>query len=131
MQCQRCEGSNGSAIILSSGIRRTSFTNPMDALLAEQRIVFGLLKRCFVSNWCQRGSHSHATGGCWIIKIAKREPFLDGLWEDLLMSTIGENFLLSIRREVCNITVWNRDNRRLKEILNLDEESTLYLYDCQ
>eukprot|EP01083_Nonionella_stella_P149152 473296_1 len=86
---------------------------------------------------------SFPTGGCWIIKIAKREPFLDGLWEDLLMSTIGENFLtpelvgilLSIRREVCNITVWNRDNtkndvrfrigERLKEILNLDEESTV------
>eukprot|EP01084_Bolivina_argentea_P223311 377863_1 len=86
---------------------------------------------------------SFPTGGCWIIKIAKREKFLDGLWEELLMSTIGENFLtpelvgilLSIRREVCMITVWNRDNtkndvrfrigERLKELLNLDEESTV------
>mmetsp|Transcript_16420 Transcript_16420/g.14714 ORF Transcript_16420/g.14714 Transcript_16420/m.14714 type:complete len:232 (+) Transcript_16420:93-788(+) len=86
---------------------------------------------------------SFPTGGCWIIKIAKKEPFLDGLWEELIMSTIGENFLtpelvgllLSIRREVCMITVWNRDNtkndvrfrigERLKEILNLDEESTV------
>ena len=59
------------------------------------------------------------------------------------MSVIGENFstpelvgiLMSIRREVCMITVWNRDNtkndvrfrigERLKEILNLDEESTV------
>merc|ERR1712130_803981 len=86
---------------------------------------------------------SFPTGGCWIIKIAKKEVFLDGLWEELLMSVIGENFstpelvgiLMSIRREVCMITVWNRDNtkndvrfrigERLKEILNLDEESTV------
>merc|ERR1719491_213229 len=86
---------------------------------------------------------SFPTGGCWIIKISKREPFLDGLFEELVTSAIGENFLtpelvgilLSIRREVCMITVWNRDNtkndvrfrigERLKEILNLDEESTV------
>lgn len=83
------------------------------------------------------------TGGAWIIKISRRESFLDGLWEELLMATIGENFLtpelvgilLSIRREAAMITVWNRDNskndvrfrvgERLKEILNLDEESTV------
>jgi len=86
---------------------------------------------------------SFPTGGAWIIKISKRESFLDGLWEELLMATIGENFLtpelvgvlLSIRKEACMITVWNRDNtkndvrfrvgERLKEILNLDEESTV------
>eukprot|EP00484_Ammonia_sp_Unknown_P030910 CAMPEP_0197024858 /NCGR_PEP_ID=MMETSP1384-20130603/5335_1 /TAXON_ID=29189 /ORGANISM="Ammonia sp." /LENGTH=235 /DNA_ID=CAMNT_0042453315 /DNA_START=104 /DNA_END=811 /DNA_ORIENTATION=- len=86
---------------------------------------------------------SFPTGGCWIIKIAKKEKFLNQLWEELLMSTIGENFLtpelvgvlMCIRRDVCNITVWNRDNtkndvrfrigERLKEILNLDEESTV------
>jgi len=83
------------------------------------------------------------TGGAWIIKISRREVFLDGLWEELLMATIGENFLtpelvgilLSIRREAAMITVWNRDNskndvrfrvgERLKEVLNLDEESTV------
>merc|ERR1719244_1544479 len=88
-------------------------------------------------------SETFPTGGAWIIKISRRESFLDGLWEELLMATIGENFLtpelvgilLSIRREAAMITVWNRDNskndvrfrvgERLKEILNLDEESTV------
>jgi len=86
---------------------------------------------------------SFPTGGAWIIKISRHELFLDGLWEELLMATIGENFLtpelvgvlLSIRKEAAMITVWNRDNtkndvrfrvgERLKEILNLDEESTV------
>jgi len=86
---------------------------------------------------------SFPTGGAWIIKVSRHELFLDGLWEELVMATIGENFLtpelvgilLSIRREAAMITVWNRDNtkndvrfrvgERLKEILNLDEESTV------
>lgn len=59
------------------------------------------------------------------------------------MSVIGENFLtpelvgvvLAVRSQTANITIWNRDNRkndvrfrigeRLKEELNLDEESTV------
>jgi len=68
---------------------------------------------------------------------------LNRLWEELLMSVVGENFLtpelvgvnLAIRRDMANITVWNRDNtmsdvrfrigERLKDVLNLDEESTV------
>jgi len=86
---------------------------------------------------------SFPTGGCWIIRVPKNEPFLDRLWEELLMAVIGENFLtpelvgvvLAVRKEIVNITVWNRDNQkndvrfrigeRLKELLNLDEESTV------
>jgi len=86
---------------------------------------------------------SFPTGGCWIIRVSKAERFLNRLWEELLMALIGENFLtpelvgvvLAVRRDIANIAVWNRDNaqsdvrfrigERLKEILNLDEESTV------
>ncbi|ETO35786.1 Eukaryotic translation initiation factor 4E type [Reticulomyxa filosa] len=87
---------------------------------------------------------SFPKGGCWIIRVSKNERFLNRLWEELLMAVIGENFLtpelvgivIAIRRDVANITVWNGNNNvqndvrfrigeRLKEILNLDEESTV------
>jgi len=86
---------------------------------------------------------SFPRGGCWIIRVSIQEKFLDRLWEELLMSVVGENFLtpdlvgvnLAIRRDTANISVWNRDNtssdvrfrigERLKDLLNLDEQSTV------
>ena len=82
-------------------------------------------------------------GGCWIIRVSMKEKFLDKLWEELVMATIGEEFKtpelvgigLSIRAFMANITVWNGDNHkndirftigeRLKDLLNLDEDSTV------
>lgn len=86
---------------------------------------------------------SFPSGGCWIIRIAIKEKFLDKLWEELIMATLGEEFKtpelvgigLSIRSYIANITVWNNDNHknsirftigeRLKELLYLDEDSTI------
>jgi translation initiation factor 4E len=83
-------------------------------------------------------------GGCWIIRVPRSTPFLNRMWEELVIAVLGERFLtpeivgcvLSVRKEYTNITVWNRDNarapgahyrigERLKTILNLADDSTV------
>lgn len=87
---------------------------------------------------------SFTNGGCWIVRVPISSRFLDRLWEELLMAVVGENFLtpelvgvvVAVRHQWVNMTVWNRDNwtnpdvrfrigERLKELLNLDEKSTI------
>jgi len=87
---------------------------------------------------------SFPNGGCWIIRVPRSTPFLNRMWEELVIAVLGERFLtpeivgcvLSVRKEYTNITVWNRDNRRapgahyrigerLKTILNLADDSTV------
>lgn len=88
-------------------------------------------------------------GGCWILKIRKKKDgtasVLGKIWQDIVISTIGEQFdepdvvgvSLSIRRNEDLISIWNADNRneeirfrigeRMKQILEL-EPSTIIEY---
>jgi translation initiation factor 4E len=86
---------------------------------------------------------SFPCGGCWIIKVRKRNGVINRLWEELCFSCIGEWFCesevvgiaLSTRIRDDNISVWIRDSsnattrlqigEKLKEILNLDESTQL------
>ena len=76
-------------------------------------------------------------GGCWLVKIDKRDPNLPRMWESLLMAAVGEMFgepdlvgvELSRRTKENVLAIWNADNRntgvrfhigdKMKEILNL------------
>jgi len=95
-----------------------------------------LFRSSYVPAW-----ESFPNGGCWIIKVRKRNGVINRLWEELLFATIGEQFdepdlvgiELSTRGREDVLSVWNRDNaninirfrigERLKEILNLDEST--------
>eukprot|EP00727_Mastigamoeba_balamuthi_P012455 m51a1_g7832 hypothetical protein (214) ;mRNA; f:166414-167679 len=63
-------------------------------------------------------------GGCWIVKVAKKSPELDRMWEDLLFAAIGELFaepevmgvVASVRKKYDTVCVWmNSDVRRVGE----------------
>jgi len=78
-------------------------------------------------------------GGCWIIKVRKKNGLINRLWEELAFACVGETFeepniagiVLSTRHHEDVLSIWNRDNVRypevrfkigekLREILNLD-----------
>lgn len=83
------------------------------------------------------------TGGCWIVRVRKKNGVISRLWEELLFGAVGELFdnsdivgvTLSVRTRDDNLTVWNKtaDNankivigEKLKDILNLDESTTMH-----
>lgn len=57
-------------------------------------------------------------GGCWIIKVRKKNGIITRLWEELLFAAVGELFeepdlcgvVLSTRARDDLISVWNSDN---------------------
>eukprot|EP00164_Ancoracysta_twista_P020471 GFYU01036611.1.p1 GENE.GFYU01036611.1~~GFYU01036611.1.p1 ORF type:complete len:243 (-),score=70.18 GFYU01036611.1:99-827(-) len=77
-------------------------------------------------------------GGCWILKIKKRNQLLSRVWEELCFAAVGEAFdeidvvgiQLSMRKQEDLISIWNanasnqdirfRIGEKLKEILHLD-----------
>jgi translation initiation factor 4E len=95
-----------------------------------------LVRSTFIPAW-----ESFPNGGCWIIKVRKRNGVINRLWEELLCAVVSELFEepdvvvveLSTRLKDDALSVWNRDNTRpeirfkigekLKEILNLDEST--------
>jgi translation initiation factor 4E len=97
-----------------------------------------LFRSSYVPAW-----ESFPNGGCWIIKVRKRNGVINRLWEELLFASVGEQFdepdlvgiELSTRGREDMLSVWNRDNtntnirfrigERLKEILNLDESTQI------
>ncbi len=84
---------------------------------------------------------SFPNGGCWIIRVRKRNTLIDRLWEELCFACVGELFAhpdvccvgLSTRHREDVLTVWNIDNRnpntrfvigeKLRELLNLDSST--------
>ena len=83
-------------------------------------------------------------GGCWIIKVRKKNGLINRLWEELLFSCIGEIFeepqivgvVLSTRMREDVLSVWNRANDpgqevrfrigdKLRKILNLDPSTAV------
>jgi len=97
-----------------------------------------MFRHAYVPAW-----ESFPFGGCWIIKVRKRNGIINRLWEELLCACVGELFEepdvvgieLSTRGREDFLSVWNRDNartlvrfrigERLKEILNLDDSTQL------
>ena len=81
---------------------------------------------------------SFPNGGCWIIRVRKRNTLIDRLWEELCFACVGELFAhpdvccigVSTRNREDVLTVWNIDNsnpntrfiigEKLRELLNLD-----------
>jgi translation initiation factor 4E len=85
---------------------------------------------------------SFPDGGCWIIRVRKRNTLIDRLWEELCFACVGELFEspdvvcvgVSTRAREDVLSVWNKDNtinsqtrftigEKLKELLNLDEST--------
>jgi len=88
-------------------------------------------------------------GGCWIIRIKRKasQTYVNRMWENLLLSCIGEAFelpdvvgcVLSTRLKDDALSVWNLSNRdtparfrigeKLKEILDLDMNALIQYKD--
>lgn len=88
-------------------------------------------------------------GGCWIIRIKRKVSlnYVNRMWENLLLSCVGEAFdmpdvvgcVLSTRLKDDVLSVWNLSNRRaqarfrigekLKEILDLDMNALIQYKD--
>ncbi len=81
---------------------------------------------------------SYQNGGCWIIRVRKRNMLIDRLWEELCFACVGELFGhpdvvcvgVSTRNREDVLSVWTRTQThylaigdKLKEILNLDEQT--------
>jgi translation initiation factor 4E len=84
---------------------------------------------------------SFPNGGCWIIRVRKRNTLIDRLWEELCFACVGELFAhpdvccigVSTRNREDVLTVWNIDNsnpntrfvigEKLRELLNLDSST--------
>lgn len=81
---------------------------------------------------------SFPKGGCWIIRVRKRNTLIDRLWEELCFACVGELFgipdvvcvAVSTRAREDVLSVWSKDNsshfaigEKLKELLNLDEST--------
>ena len=85
---------------------------------------------------------SYPNGGCWILKISKKQTQVVGkMWQDLLIAAIGEQFeepdvcgiTLALRQQYSLLSVWNVDNtndeirfmigEKLKKILDLDSNT--------
>lgn len=81
-------------------------------------------------------------GGCWILRVRKRNQMIDRLWEELVFACMGEllgepdvvGVELSTRGREDFLSVWNKDSneetfiaigQKLKNILNLDETTLL------
>jgi len=81
-------------------------------------------------------------GGHWIIKVTKGNGLINHLWDELVISVIGELFetpdvvgvALQTRKRNDILTIWNEDNsdqkftiigERLKSILNLHHSTTV------
>jgi translation initiation factor 4E len=97
-----------------------------------------LFRNAYVPAW-----ESFPNGGCWIIKVRKRNGVINRLWEELLFASVGELFdepdlvgiELSTRGREDMLSVWNKDNsnpnirfrigEKLKEILNLDQSTQI------
>jgi len=62
---------------------------------------------------------SFPNGGCWIIKITKKNPQLALIWEELLVYAVGETFeepdivgvVLNIRAKEYVLQIWNSDSQ--------------------
>jgi len=85
-------------------------------------------------------------GGCWIVKVRKKNGVISRLWEELLFAAVGELFdtpdvvgvTLSVRTRDDNLSIWNKTSNsdvkimigeKLKDILHLDESTTLHYQD--
>jgi len=95
-----------------------------------------LMRQQLIPAW-----ESFPNGGCWILKVRKRNGIINRLWEELLFATVAELFdeadLVGVgvatRTKEDVISVWNRDNtvkethmkigEKLKSILNLDHST--------
>lgn len=95
---------------------------------------------------------SFPKGGFWILKIKKKRDsgvnILGKMWQDLVLSMIGENFedpnavglSISIRKVEDLISIWISDSRnedvkfgigqKLKDILNLDPSTIIEYKSC-
>jgi len=79
-------------------------------------------------------------GGCWIVKVRKRNGVINRLWEELVAAVVSEQFeqpdivgvVLSTRLKEDLLSIWNKENNpevrfaigdKLREILNLDEST--------
>lgn len=103
--------------------------------------------------YCFRNQHVPAwetfpTGGCWIVKVRKKNGVISRLWEELLFGAVGELFdnadvmgvSISVRVRDDNLSVWNKTSdpainiaigERIKDLLNLDESTTMHYQECQ
>jgi translation initiation factor 4E len=87
---------------------------------------------------------SFPNGGCWIVRVRKKNGVINRLWEEICFSIIAEQFgiadivgvTLSTRGTYDNISIWNKTNddaiklaigQKMKQVLNLDA-STLMNY---
>eukprot|EP00455_Lapot_gusevi_P029847 TRINITY_DN319_c0_g1_i2.p1 TRINITY_DN319_c0_g1~~TRINITY_DN319_c0_g1_i2.p1 ORF type:complete len:266 (+),score=101.54 TRINITY_DN319_c0_g1_i2:86-883(+) len=119
--------------------RTYAYITPPDQLPVDMNMY--LFRHKLAPAW-----ESFPTGGCWIIKVRKRNGVINRLWEELLFACIGELFeepdvagvAVSTRAREDILSVWNKDNQskvdvrfkigeKLKGLLNLDE-STLVEY---
>lgn len=84
---------------------------------------------------------SFPEGGCWIVRVRKRNTLIDRLWEELCFACVGELFdnpdvvcvAVSTRHRDDILSIWNKDNtiptnrfvigEKLKVLLNLDEST--------
>lgn len=91
-----------------------------------------LMRHTFVPAW-----ETFPNGGCWFIKVKKRNGTINRLWEELVCACVAELFgepdvvgvAISTRAKEDVLSVWNKDNstpdakyrigERLKNILNL------------
>jgi len=82
-------------------------------------------------------------GGCWLLRVRKKNSLIDRLWEELVFACISELFELPdivcvgvttrLREDV--LSIWNLDNsnqnirfligEKLRKILNLDETTNV------
>lgn len=74
--------------------------------------IFHMFKGDAIPMW-----ESFPNGGCWVIKINKKQPQLALIWEELLVYCIGETFeepdivgvVLSVRAKEYILQIWNSD----------------------
>ena len=82
-------------------------------------------------------------GGCWLLRVRKKNSLIDRLWEELIFACIAELFELPdivcvgvttrLREDV--LSIWNVDNsnpnirfiigEKLRALLNLDESTNV------
>ena len=65
----------------------------------------------YIFPWCQ----TFPKGGCWIIKVKKRNGVIGRMWEDLLFACIGEVQLETFARVYVELTEVSQEVSHVSE----------------